>query len=90
MYHHLENVSFHDGSSDNFPEGPYDVAYSNFVLLWVKDKKTAFEGIHHNLKNEGLFGISTLFGMAPITQELIDLIGPDKAHELWRMLVDCV
>ena len=43
---------------------------------------TAFEGIHHNLKNEGLFGISTLFGMAPITLELIDLIGPDKAHEL--------
>ena len=42
------DLSFMDGSSDSFPKGPYDLAYSNFVLNRVRDKEAAFRNVRRN------------------------------------------
>ena len=83
-YRDLTNVSLLEGSSDHFPEGPYDAVYSNFVFLWVKDKEAAFRNIHRSLKTGGLCKISTWFELPSLLRELFDLMGPERSQRLYE------
>ena len=49
------NLQFMDKSSEDFPAGPYDIVFCNFVLHWIQDKQTVFRRVHENLKSGGLF-----------------------------------
>ena len=54
-YKVCHNIEFFKGSDSDFPAGPYDVIYSNFVLHWIKDKEVTFRKVYENLKVGGLF-----------------------------------
>ena len=49
------NLQFMDKSSEDFPAGPYDIVFCNFVLHWIQDKQTVFRRVHENLKSGGVF-----------------------------------
>ena len=51
----FSNLSFSEGSSDEFPSGPYDLVFSNHVLHYIQDKVTVFNDIHSSLKDSGTF-----------------------------------
>ena len=51
------NIEFLDGSTENFPSGPYDTVFSTFVMHWVKDKESAFRNVYKHLKVGGRFAI---------------------------------
>ena len=68
---------FLHGSSENFPSGPYDVIFSNYVLQWIEDKETTFEKVYSNLKVGGEFAFvvhgprsNHAFVLEPITQKV--------------------
>ena len=54
-YERYGNLKFFDRSSADFPVGPYDIVFSNFVLHWIKDKETTFRRVYDNLKPGGYF-----------------------------------
>ena len=51
----MSNASFLEGSSAEFPVGPYDLVFANHVLHWVEDKEGAFRKVYTNLKSGGTF-----------------------------------
>jgi trans-aconitate methyltransferase len=54
-YAEYRNLEFFDKGSDDFPVGPYDIVFSNFVLHWIEDKETAFQRVQENLNPGGYF-----------------------------------
>ena len=51
----LKNVTFLEGSSEDFPSGPYDLVFSNHVINWIEDKRNAFRNVFKSLKDGGTF-----------------------------------
>ena len=54
-YANRNSVSFHEGSGVDFPSGPYDIIFSNFVLQWIEDKESTFHEVYDELKVGGTF-----------------------------------
>ena len=55
----LKNISFLVGSSDDIASGAvYDLVFSNHVMHWIGDKKSAFRNVYKSLKVGGEFAIS--------------------------------
>lgn len=57
-YAHLKNILFLVGSSDDIPNGPYDLIFSNHVLHWIEDKRSAIKNIYGSLKEGGKFAFT--------------------------------
>ena len=54
-YGECRNLEFLEHSSEDFPEGPYDLVFSNCVFHWIKDKETAFRRVSSSLRPGGIF-----------------------------------
>ena len=54
-YGSQKNLKFLEGSSENFPGGPYDIVFSNHVLHSIKEKSPLFRKIFDELRVDGRF-----------------------------------
>ena len=55
-YGEIKNLSFHEGSSSQFPgigSESYDIVISNYVVQWIPDKNVAFKNMYESLKTDG-------------------------------------
>ena len=77
-YKAQSNIEFLDRSSETFPSGPYDAIVSNHVMHWIKDKESAFQKVHDNLKRGGRFG----FVCSENTWELLNAKVRESFH-MW-------
>lgn len=71
QYGGVHNLTFSIGSGVNFPTGPYDVVFSNFVLQWIEDKASVFQKVYENLKIGGKFAFQCPDGPAPSIWEIL-------------------
>ena len=56
-YSHVNNLEFVEGTGDNFPAGPYDIVFSNYVFHWIEDKESVFQKVFQSMKAGGQFGL---------------------------------
>lgn len=77
-----KNITFLEGSSDNFPASQYDVVFSNYVLQWIKNKKCTFDAVYQNLSPGGCFAFIAVAEQPVILLQLCDLMGPAKAKQM--------
>ena len=83
------NVVSLEGSSEDFPKDQYDIVFSNYVLHWIKDKKSVFENVHQNLKPGGCFAFNALESLPSLVGPLLDLMGPDiskRIKDAWHFV----
>ena len=52
QYGNVSNLNFLVGSDEDFPHGPYDVVFANYVVHWIKDKERVFQNVFENLIGE--------------------------------------
>ena len=71
-YGEIMNLQFCEGSSENFPPGPYDLIFSNLVLQWIKNKEYTFKYVYDNLKSGGVFAFLCPGGQAPKIWEMLN------------------
>ena len=81
-----ENIVFMEGSSDNFPADQYDLVFSNYVLHWIKDKKSAFYNIYQSLRSGGRFAFHDALELAKLHSQLINLMDPSRVRDMYDML----
>ena len=78
------NLSFLEGSSEDFPEDKYDIVFSNYVLHWIVDKEKLFKKVHQNLKHRGCFAFTAILELPPLLGQLCDLMGPDRSNRYYN------
>ncbi len=71
------NLVFLEGSSEDFPEGPYDLVFSNHVMHWVEEKESAFRNVYKNLRAGGLFALNSAEDATPTVYQLAALMGQE-------------
>ena len=54
-YGSQKNLKFLEGSSEDFPEGPYDIVFSSNVIHSIKEKSQLFRKIFDELRVDGRF-----------------------------------
>ena len=101
LYSSINNLSFVEGTANDFPELEYDVIFSNYVFHWIQDKEAAFKNIYDHLKPSGAFALCTSSGICEIPDTLLKLLPPEKEQhfrgklfeisleEVERMAVSC-
>ena len=73
-YGGARNIAFFEGNSDNFPQGPYDLIFSNYVMHWIKDKEAAFQNAYKNLAKGGRF---SFFAPESVSELFYKLLKPE-------------
>ena len=76
------------GNDASFPEGLYDLVFTNFVIHWVSDKDALFERVYQSLKPGGRFAFTTFNGILafpPVAKDCVkELFGPDFPEHLYH------
>ena len=54
-YSARDNATFREGSGECFPDGPYDLVFSNHVVHWIEDKEFTFNNVFRSLRHGGRF-----------------------------------
>ena len=67
-----KNVTFLEGSSEDFPSGPYDLIFSNHVLQLIENKESAFRSVYSSLKRGGQFAFVCAAGLPPNVTSLLN------------------
>ena len=70
-YGGARNIAFFEGNSDNFPQGPYDLIFSNHVMHWIKDKEAAFQNAYKNLAKGGRFSFDATESVSELSYKLL-------------------
>ena len=84
QYGTISNLQFLVGSDEEFPLGPYDFVYANYVVHWIKDKESVFLKVFENTIVGGKFAIRCAdfdgrpFGQ--IASQLEELLKPEKSR----------
>ena len=86
QYGDRDNLTFCKGSTEDFPQDEYDVVFSNCVLHWVEDKRTAFTNVYRNLRPGGRFGIIVAEVLMPILGRLTDMMREEQSKALYERL----
>ena len=76
--HLADNIEYVQADDKTFPQGQYDLVFSNIVIHWISDKKAALKKVHENLRPGGHFAFTTANGIYPI---------PDIGRRLFNELV---
>ena len=78
--HARDNIKYVNGSDATFPEGPYDLVFSNQVIHWVADKDVLLRRVYESLKSGGRFAFTTTNGdpvWPPVARNCVaELFGP--------------
>ena len=80
-YNMLENITFLEGSSEHFPDGPHGVVFSNHVLHSIKDKYSVFKSVFDHLGNDGYFAFSCCTSLPSSVWEIVTPM-PDQTDYL--------
>ena len=59
-YSDVNNLEFVEGNGNNFPTGPYDIVFSNYVFHWIEDKESVFLKVFQSMRAGGQFGLVCL------------------------------
>ena len=78
QYGTISNLQFLVGSGEEFPNGPYDIVFANYVLHWIKDKESVFLKVFENLSVSGKFAFYCGGGVAQVALHLEALMKPEK------------
>ena len=78
QYGTISNLQFLVGNGEEFPPGPYDVVYANYVVHWIKDKEPVFQKVFDNTIVGGKFAIRCADGIGQVTTQLEALLKPEK------------
>ena len=86
----IDNLSFIEGSSSNFPgmgSESYDIIFSNYVLHWIPDKSNAFRNMYASLKRSGHAKIAAQYGsyLFPFITSAFKELNPENAEHLLGM-----
>lgn len=86
----IDNLSFIEGSSSNFPgmgSESYDIIFSNYVLHWIPDKSNAFRNMYASLKRSGHAKIAAQYGsyLFPFITSAFKELNPENAEHLLDM-----
>ena len=83
-----DNIEYVNGNDATFPEGPYDLVFSNQVVHWVADKDALLRRVYESLKSGGRFAFTTADGnpvWPPVASKCMDeLVRPDFIGSLCR------
>ena len=80
--HFGNRLQFLEGSSENFPEGNYDIIFSNHVVHWIEDKGALFKKVCENLSPGGRFAFVAVTGPSPIDVVIHQLLGERRARAI--------
>ena len=79
--HSANNIDYIQADDQTFPEGQYDVIFSNIVIHWISDKKALLKRVYENLSLGGRFVFTTGDGCIPIPEIgkklFVTLVGPN-------------
>ena len=64
------------------PGEGFDIAFSNYVLHWVEDKKKAFENVFHCLKASGQFAACIEMKFLPDLEDFVNLMDASSANKV--------
>ena len=78
QYGAISNLKFMVGSCEEFPNGPYDVVFSNYVLQWIEDKESVYFKVFENLNVSGKFAFTCSGSVAQVALQLDALMKPGK------------
>ena len=54
-----DNLTFMEGCGESFPEGQYDLIFSNYAIHYIENKQPTFERVYKNLRPGGQFAFVT-------------------------------
>lgn len=74
----ISNLEFLEGNDKEFPDGPYDVVFSNQVMHWIEDKVSVFQKVFQNLTLGGKFAFRCGGSIGPIAFQVEALMDPGK------------
>lgn len=86
QYHDKNNLTFYEGSTDNFPQDEYDVVFCNCVLNWVKNKRAAFTNVYQNVRRGGRFAFVVPEILMPMLGRLTDMMREEHAKALYNRM----
>ena len=72
-----DNLTFMEGDGESFPEGQYNLVFSNYAIHWIENKQPTFERVHKNLQPGGQFAFVAAHEYNPIGEEMSALMGPE-------------
>ena len=84
-----DNLTFMEGCGESFPEGQYDLIFSNYAIHYIENKQPTFERVYKNLRPGGQFAFVTGRGLSPIGEEISALMGPEghkRINSLWYVV----
>ena len=70
-YSTWKNLQFFEKGSEDFPCGPYDVVFSNYVLHHIKNKAPTFRRVFEHLKEGGYFAFACNLSVSPKIWEIV-------------------
>ena len=76
------NLVFIEADDSTFPEGQYDLVFTNFVLHWVDNKTALLNKVYQNLKPGGRFASIVPVQQPAVFDHMIDLMGQEMAKEM--------
>lgn len=77
-------LQFLEGSSENFPEGNYDIIFSNHVIHWIEGKGALFKKVCENLSPGGRFAsVVVTDAEASLGVFLRQLLGEERAQAMF-------
>ena len=88
------NIEYIEADDRTFPEGQYDLIFSNTVVHWIRDKRALFEKVYKNLKVGGQFVFVTFDGSPKVSHEIVrrlfeELVSPDFFEDLYSTKCFC-
>jgi len=76
------NLVFIHANDATFPEGQYDLVFTNFVLHWVGNKAALLNKVYQNLKPGGQFASVFPEHQPAVFDCMVDLMGQEMAKEM--------
>ena len=84
----IENLSFEEGSDENFPgmgSKAYNIIFSNAALHWIPGKQQAFKNMFKSLKVGGKIAVSYLDHLSPFELDAYEKLNPENAKRICQM-----
>ena len=74
------NVTFVEADGETYPEGQYDLVFSNYVLNWIEDKEAVFKRVYNNLRPGGQFAFTLCQALPPLYAEIVGTMEQERAQ----------
>ena len=63
-----QNIEYIQADDKTFPQGQYDLIFSNIVIHWISDKEALLQQVYQNLHPGGRFAFTTANGHLPVPE----------------------